>query len=173
MQGKTGIRFSHQLFLPPFVHSSLSPSKSSSPRASLLALSSLLDLLHLPALRQHRQHLAPASLERLLRLAPLLREASEEEEVSLHAGITRRHGAPLPCSTFSFPSSPFLRRWRWPYSRSSGCRFAFMRPRWPVFSRLAHGFPPLHISFHSPDRSLTLSLLSCSTSLPPKCFLLP
>ena len=161
MQGKIDIPILTLLILPSprSLCSSLPLAfQSSSSRASLLALTALLDLLHLPVLRHHRQHLAPACLERLLHLAPLLREPSQEEEVSLHARTKRKHDALLAFSTFYFSSSSFFRRWPWPSSRSSGCLFPFMRPRWPASSRLVHGFPPLHLSLHSRKRSLTLSL---------------
>lgn len=83
--------------LPPTVLFSLPSStpsptlcqSSSSQSVSLPALRSLLDLLHLPALHHHRQHLAPACLERLLHVAQLLREPSEVEEVSLYARTKR------------------------------------------------------------------------------------
>jgi len=101
------------------------PFQSSSPRASLLVLSSLLDFLHLPALRHHRQHLAPACLERLLRLAPLLKEASEEEEVSLHAGTKRKHDAPLACSNFPLLFIHFS-------GAGSGCHYAQMAASPPL-----------------------------------------
>lgn len=118
VRGRNGNQNTFPLRVPVHLMRSLfiitSLFKSPSPRASLVALVSLLDLLHLPALRQHRLHLAPTCLERLLRLARLLMEASEEEEVSLLIVIKRRDFArtnglftlaPLPLFDF--------RRWPW------------------------------------------------------------
>jgi len=76
-------------------------------------------------------------------------------------------------SLLKFPPSlySFLRRWLWLSLRSNGCLSAFMRQRWPASSRLVHGFPPHHFSFHSSNRSLTLSLSLTlhlpSSSMPP------
>jgi len=70
-----------------------------------------------------------------------------------------------PCKLFLFLSSPFARRWPWPSSRLSGCRFPFMRPWRPASYRLVHAFVPLlplHFTLH--PRTLPPMLLPPSRS---------